>query len=80
MLWAWIVAVCVVGAVLLGFRRPADERADDDLDEPADVPVVPPVRWTPYDYPMGPVSAWPHVVDRPEAVPTGSPADRSFTD
>lgn len=74
-LWPWIVAACVVGAVLLGSRR---RPADESDDKPADVPAVPPTCWTPYDYPMGPVSSWPHVVDRPEAVPTRSPADRSF--
>ena len=90
-LWSWIVVACVTCAVLLGLRRRADDDADalaDDVladdaladDEPAAVPAVPPTRWTPYEYPMGPVSGWPHLVDRPEAVPTGSPADRSFVD
>ncbi len=75
--WTWVAVACIVGAVLLGMcRRPAD----DPVDEPAELPAVPPTRWTPYDYPMGPVSSWPHVVDRPEAVPSGSPADRSFVD
>lgn len=74
-LWLWIAAVCLVGTVLLGLRR---RPADDEPDEAVDVPAAPPTRWTPYDYPMGPVSGWPHLVDRPEEVPSRSPADRSF--
>ncbi len=74
-LWLWIVVACVVGTVLLGLRR---RTVDDVADEPVDLPALPPRRWTPYDYPMGPVSGWPHVVDRPEEAPSRSPADRSF--
>ncbi|MCL2092269.1 MAG: hypothetical protein FWH11_13900 [Micrococcales bacterium] len=74
-LWPWIVAACAVGVVLFGMRR---RPAADEPDEPADVPAVPPTRWTPYDHPMGPVSGWPHLVDRPEEVPSRSPTDRAF--
>ena len=83
-LWPAAVTVCVVGVVLLvlvpAALRTRGRQADDD-DEIVDLPAVPPVRWTPYADPMGPVSGWPHVVDRPEEIPSGSPDDRSsFTD
>lgn len=76
-LWTWVVVTCVacvvvLGAVALRFRR------RPDVGGPTDVPAVPPTRWTPYSHPMGPVSGWPHLVDRPETVPSRSPADRSF--
>jgi len=76
--WYWVAAGFVVAVVVLGVLRRG--RQDDAAEEPVERPVVPPVRWTPYDYPMGPVSSWPHAVDRPEEVPSGSPADRSFPD
>jgi len=75
-----VVTVCLVGAVLLALAAPHRHEWQPD-DEPADLPAVPPVRWTPHAHPMGPVSGWPHVVDRPEEIPSGSPDDRSsFTD
>ncbi|MCL2455486.1 MAG: hypothetical protein FWD18_09365 [Micrococcales bacterium] len=72
--WLWLVAACAVAGtlgVLAASRRTTRE-------EPVTVVrSAPPTLWTPYAHPMGPVSGWPHVVDRPEATPTGSPADRS---
>jgi hypothetical protein len=73
-LWLWIAVACAVGTVLLGLRRPL---VDDVADEPAH-PAPPATRGTPDDNPMGPVSDWPHLVDRPEEIPSRSPADRPF--
>jgi len=83
------VVVVVAGAttILLPLLRRAPSPtgptrpSDDDPAEPcAPVWCAPPRRWTPHDYPMGPVSGWPHLVDRPETVPTASPHRTDITD
>jgi hypothetical protein len=84
--WAWPIAG---GLVMLAWLTPLLSRSverddvDDDDDEQTDQDdseegelLVAGRTWVPHDFPMGPVSGWPHAVDPPDSIPTRSPADR----